>query len=97
MTQQLQHLAGAYFHQDFDLEWGTADSVIDAFMDGEGEASAAELMAEIDALLGSDLTERDLHDLWVVTWHASYDPRDGGQDIRGWLTAVRTRASSRAG
>lgn len=94
MTQQLPHLAGAYFHQDYDLESESADSVIDSFIRDEGEESAAELVSEIDGLLASDLSERELHDLWVVTWGASYDPHDGRLDMRAWLTAIRKRASS---
>ena len=91
----MQHLAGAYFHQDYDLEAESPDSVLDSFMGGEGEASAAELVSEIDALLVSHLNERELHDLWVVTWGASFDPHDSGLDMRAWFTEVRQRASRR--
>ena len=47
MTQQLEHLAAAYFHQDFDLDSGSPTQVVDAFLkgEGEGEASAAELVS----------------------------------------------------
>ena len=96
MTQQLQHLAGAYFHQDYDLDSESPDSVVDAFREGEGDASAAELVSEIDRLLASRLAEREMLDLWVVAWGASYDPHDSGRDMRGWLTAVRNRQSNRA-
>jgi hypothetical protein len=91
VTQQLQHLAGAYFHQDYELDSESPDAVIDLFVRGEGEAAAAELAAEIDRLLNSPLTDRDIFDLWVSAWGASYDPRDGGQDMRVWLTAVHDR------
>jgi hypothetical protein len=96
VTQQLQHLAGAYFHQDFDLDSGSPDSVIDSFIEGEGATSAAELVSEIDGLLDSDLTQSDMLDLWVNVWGASYDPSDGGQDMRVWLTEVRNRLSNGA-
>ncbi len=94
VTQQLQHLAGAYFHQDYDLDSGSPDSVIESFIQGEGEASAAELVAEIDHVLASGLTEREMLNLWVDAWGASYDPRDDGQDMRIWLTGVRNRLST---
>jgi hypothetical protein len=91
VTQQLQHLAGAYFHQDYELDSESPDAVIDLFVRGEGAASAAELAWEIDRLLNSPLTEREISDLWVSAWGASYDPRDGGQDLRIWVSAVRNR------
>lgn len=97
MTRQLEHLAGAYFHQDYDLEAGSVSLVIDSFREGEGEASASELVSEIDHLLASHRSDRDLRDLWVVNWGASYDPVDGGHDMRDWLTAVRNQLSSRPG
>ena len=94
MTQQLQHLAGAYFHQDCDLESGSPEGVIDLFSEGEGGAAVAELISEIDRLLASPLDEREMEDLWIGDWGASYDPRDDRQDMRGWFTAVRNRLSN---
>jgi hypothetical protein len=35
-------------------------------------------------------------DLWVKVWGASYDPSDGGQDMRVWLAAVRDWLSNEA-
>jgi hypothetical protein len=96
VTQQLQHLTGAYFHHDYDLESESPGSVIDSFLNGEGEASAAELVSEIDRLLASPLSERQLLDVWIGAWGASYDPRDDEQHIRGWLTEVRNRLSHSA-
>ncbi|WP_020145881.1 contact-dependent growth inhibition system immunity protein [Terracoccus sp. 273MFTsu3.1] len=93
MTRQLEHLAGAYFHQDYDLESGSVDSVIDLFREEESEASVAELLSEIDRLLASRESDRALRELWVVNWGASFDPVDGGHDMRNWLTAVRDRLS----
>lgn len=93
MTQQLQHLAGAYFHQDYDLESGSPDSVIESFIEDEGEASVEELVSEIDRLLASRMTDHEIGDLWTRAWGASYDPRDDGQGLRDWLTEVRNRLS----
>jgi hypothetical protein len=96
VTQQLQHLAGAYFHQDYDLDEGSPEAFLDAFMSGEGQASVAELVSEIDRLLASPVSEAELYDLWIGDWHASYSPRDDGQTMRGWLAQVRKRVSERA-
>lgn len=83
-------------HQDYDLESESVDRVIDSFREGEGEASAAELVSKIDRLLDAHSSERDLRDLWVVRWGAAYDPCEGGQDLRDWLIAVRDRLSNRS-
>lgn len=88
MTQQLEHLARAYFHQDFDLEAGSPDGVIELFVSGEGTAAAAELAAEISALLQSPATDEQVRHLWVEDWGASYDPT---QSVRSWLSSVLTR------
>ncbi|WP_323101810.1 contact-dependent growth inhibition system immunity protein [Intrasporangium sp. YIM S08009] len=92
MTHQLEHLAKAYFHQDYDLDSGSVSLVIDSFREGEGEASAAELVSEIDRLLASHQSDRDLRDLWSSTG-AAYDPHDDGHNMREWLTRVRDRLS----
>lgn len=94
VTRQLEHLAGAYFHQDYDLESGSVDSVIDLFREEESDASAAELISEIERMLASRQSDRELRELWVVSWGASYDPVDGGHGMRNWLTAVRDRLSN---
>ncbi|MDX6297845.1 MAG: hypothetical protein QOI51_1702 [Nocardioidaceae bacterium] len=75
------------------MDSGSSASVIESFVQGEGEASVAESVAEIDGLLASDLTEREMLNLWVDAWGASYNPRDDGQDMRVWLTGVRKRLS----
>lgn len=92
----MQHLAGAYFHQDYDLDEGSPQAVLDAFVSGEGQASVAELVSEIDRLLASPVSEPELYDLWIGGWHAFYSPRDDGHTMRGWLTEVRNRLSERA-
>lgn len=93
VTHQLEHLAKAYFHQDYDLDSGSVSLVIDSFRKGEGEASAAELVSETDRLLASHQSDRNLRDLWVVEWGAAYDPHDAGHSMRDWLTQVRDRLS----
>jgi hypothetical protein len=70
--------------------------VIDSFIEGEGAASATELVSEIEGLLDSHPTQREMLDLWVKVWGASYDPSDGGQDMRVWLAAVRDWLSNEA-
>jgi hypothetical protein len=57
----------------------------------EGSGVIADVVSEIDHLIGSRLTDNELWDLWVKDWHASYDPGDAGQSMRSWLASVRSR------
>lgn len=89
MPAQLQHLAQAYFHQDYDLDFGEPEAVILAFADGEGLGAVRELAFEIDTLLAQTLNEADLADVWVKTLGAAYDPASDGHTYRGWLAHIR--------
>lgn len=91
MPAQMQHLAQAYFHQDYDLEFADPDEAVAAFADGEGRGAVRELAAEIEALLASPSNEVELADLWLKTLGAAYDPTARGQTFRAWLSHVRER------
>jgi hypothetical protein len=96
MPAQLEHLARAYFHQDWELDSESAVAVVDTFVTDEDPAAAAELISEIDHMLASQLTDDELHDLWIKTLGASLDPYDSGQTMRDWLTVLRARLLERA-
>jgi hypothetical protein len=89
MPVQLQHLAQAYFHQDYDLDFGTPDDVIAGFAEGEGPGAVRELISEIDTLLTSPGDQAQLADLWIRALGAAYDPSASGQTQREWLVHVR--------
>lgn len=89
MPAQLQHLAQAYFHQDYDLEFSEPDAVIAAFVEGEGLGAVRELAFELDTLLADPSNEATLADLWIKTLGASYDPAAHGQSQREWFAHVR--------
>jgi len=85
---QLAHLAGAYFHQDYDLDAPTPAGIIGNFLDGEEPGALQELTAEIRSILDSGMTESLLDDLWITTLHASYEPAKDGLTYRAWLKTV---------
>lgn len=89
MPAQLEHLAQAYFNQDYDLEFDTPDAVVVAFAEDEGRGAVSELTFELDALLAGPLNEGQLEDLWVKTLGASYAPTADGQTCRGWFAHMR--------
>ena len=89
MPAQLQHLAQAYFHQDYDIDFGEPDLAVAAFAEGEGRGAVRELISEIDRLLGECVADSELSDLWVRAFGASYDPTVGGGTQREWFVHVR--------
>jgi CdiI immunity protein len=93
---QLAHLAGAYFHQDYDLDAPAPAGIIGNFVDGEEPAAIRELAAEIQGLLESGMTESQIGELWIKTLQASYEPAKDGLTYRAWLTA-RLDALERTG
>lgn len=88
MRNQLRHLAQAYFHQDFDLEAPTPLGVVRLFRSAEEPAAVEELVADIDSVLNSGMTDGDMHDLWINEYGASYDPVADGIDYRAWFAEV---------
>jgi len=91
MSAQLQHLAQAYFHQDYDLEFSDPDEAVVAFVDGEGPGAARELAFELGGLLESSSDELELTELWIKTLGAAYDPTADGRTLREWFSHVRER------
>jgi hypothetical protein len=85
---QLAHLAGAYFHQDYDLDAPAPAGIIRNFLDGEEPAAIRELAAEVRGLLESGMTESQIGDLWIKTLQSSYEPAKDGLTYRAWLTAT---------
>jgi hypothetical protein len=89
MPAQLEHLAHAYFHQDFDIEFDSPDAVVVAFAEDEGRGAVSELTFEFDALLAGPLNEGQLEDLWIKKLGASYAPTADGQTYRDWFAHMR--------
>jgi hypothetical protein len=57
VTQQLEQLAKAYFHQDWDLDSESPEAVIDLFIKLEERGAVAELAWELDRLLASPMSD----------------------------------------
>lgn len=85
---QLMHLAQAYFHQDFDLEAATPLDVVRLFASGEPRASVDELKSDLESILDSTMTDREIRELWVVEYGASYDPLADGIGYRRWFCDI---------
>lgn len=90
----LDHLMGAYFHQDWDLDHEDEWAVLDDFIDKE-PASARLLPAEVDEVLRTLRTEGELKGLLVDQLGGYFLADWDGGTYRGWLTGIaeRVRAS----
>lgn len=85
---QLMHLAQAYFHQDFDLEAPTPLDVVRLFATTEPPAAVDELVSDIESILGSSMTEKEMRQLWIGEYGAAYDPLADGIEYRRWFANI---------
>lgn len=89
-TPALEHLMGAYFHQDWTLSGDTHMSVVDQFVQDE-PAMAAGLPLEIHQVLSETPDDDELESLLDRMGCEVYpQPRELG--YRRWLNAIADRA-----
>lgn len=86
---QLRHLAQAYFHQDYDIEFSDAAGAVAAFASAEERGAICELLSEIDALLQVTSSETLHADLWIKKVGAAYDPHEDGETYREWFRHIQ--------
>ena len=89
MNDELRQFAGGYFHEDYDLEFATADEAVGGFRQESPSESINTVLHELKSLVDSSLTEDELDDLWINQLHANYDPREDGMTYREWFAHVR--------
>lgn len=86
---RLAYLGRAYFHQDYELDFPGPAELITGFRQNESPHVVGELVADIDSLLSSEMSDADIGELWVDELHASYDPAADQIGYRQWFTTVR--------
>lgn len=91
----LDHLMGAYLHQDFDLYGDAPMDAVDAFLQDEPDL-AQPLASEIDALLASQPTEQEI-ERTVFDLGCQVYPDKGFTGYRPWLAAIADRARRHQG
>ncbi len=91
MTQlpALEHLMGAYFHQDWDLA-GSEEQVVTAFLTGSPDLRD-EIAPEIDGVLSAVSDEAELQRL-VDSMGCEYLPGPRFGSYRAWLAAIADHA-----
>lgn len=86
---ELRQLAQAYFHQDFDLEAEGPVGTVRLFREESEAAETSRAVTELDRILLSNRSERQLRDLWLRDLCASYDPAVDGITYRQWFEQMR--------
>ncbi len=88
--EALNHLMGAYFHQDWALEHEDEWMVLEAFERNEPDL-AEMLPGEIDALLETLTTEEDLERYVVRVLGGDFNACYNGGTYRAWLQQIADR------
>lgn len=83
----LEHLMGAYFHQDWDTDGGAVSDTVMAFVAG-APLRVEPAVAEIDELLGASLREGDLRGR-LEAMGCDYYAGESDADYRAWLIDIR--------
>jgi hypothetical protein len=86
--QQLAYVARAYFHEDWDFDDPTPLDVVRSFKRNANSEELAGLVSDLKSVLGSNMREDDLWQLWIEEYKASYDPRMEGNTYRGWFAEI---------
>lgn len=86
---RVRHFFGAYLHQDFVEDYGSADGALEAFLRDSPDPAA--LSDEIQQLLAAATTEDALEDACDRLGSCYYAPWNG-ETYRDWLLQVCRRA-----
>ncbi|WP_394554588.1 contact-dependent growth inhibition system immunity protein [Agromyces sp. MMS24-JH15] len=73
-ANEVEYLAQAYFHQDFEYEADDPIGVVRKFRDEEAATLSERLRNRLESILGDAPSESDLATLWLDQAGASYDP-----------------------
>lgn len=86
-VKALEHLMGAYFHQDWYLDGGTVADTLAAFAREPKELRVAAIV-DIDALLARNHAEGNLADE-LHAMGCDFHAGDHDADRRAWLIGIR--------
>ncbi|MEU8838871.1 contact-dependent growth inhibition system immunity protein [Streptomyces roseus] len=83
----LSHMLGAYFHQDFSLEYSSHSEALDDYVSGVEESDLWQVAGEIGEFLILNETDRQLEEAAATLGLYILPPR--GVRLRQWLMDVR--------
>jgi hypothetical protein len=88
MLDGLGILGDQYFHQDWDLDYSSPQECVADFKRYERDV-VCRTIADLDAILASSMSEKELERLWTNQLSASYMPTSDGLTYRQWFAQVR--------
>ncbi|MYW45549.1 hypothetical protein GT346_20015 [Streptomyces sp. SID161] len=88
LAKPIAHLALAYFHQDYDLEYDTPTEALEDYREVCSPDRVDALQEDIRSLLDARTSEKELVELWLNEGLAHYDPRDDGMFMSDWFRAI---------
>jgi hypothetical protein len=83
----LEHMFGAYLHQDFDLDYGTAEGAVAAFAAEASEERLAGARYELEMLIGQLGSKCNVGEL-LLRMGCCYNPCAEHPTEADWLKAV---------
>ena len=85
----------AYFNQDYDVIHGSADAAVINYRTVAGPNEIGLVIRQIDQVLASSMTERELDLVWSDRLLAYYHPSEDGRTYRQWFAHVRDLLAAR--
>jgi hypothetical protein len=85
LAEEIIHLAQAYFHQDYDLEYDSPIQALEDYREVHDEETVSAAREALQDLIDSKISEEELADLWLKEGLANYDPRDDGISMSDWF------------
>ena len=86
----LSQCLGAYLHQDWMYDYGSADEAIDRFLEAALLEESVAVLADLEKILKQDFSEAEW-DALMWEFGCYYDPIAAGYTIPAWLEKIRIR------
>lgn len=86
----LRQLFGSYFHEDWAVEFESADVALAAFLKGASATTQARAKKDLAKLLASELDEAELKQR-LEKFGCAFDPKRQYGTARKWLERVAQR------
>lgn len=88
---ELHDFLGAYFHQDWTVEYETADQVIDAYLNEAASEDLLMVRRELNGLLGQGKTEMVLREYLLTQLSCYYCYWNDWVSGESWLGHIANR------
>lgn len=86
----LSHFFGAYFHQDWMMEYANEEMAVKGYVDDDGSEDANRVIKELDQFLSLNMSEADLRKAVLDELGSDYFPESTYPSIRDWLLWIRS-------